>query len=53
MSSLFVAVVATFLLILGYVFYSRKVKQWLDVDDNEPVPSIELSDGIDYAPAKH
>ena len=37
MNSLFVAGISVFLLILGYVFYSRKVKQWLGVDDNEPV----------------
>ncbi len=53
MNSLFVAGVALFLLVLGYVFYSRKVKQWLGVDDNEAVPSVEMNDGVDYVPAKH
>jgi carbon starvation protein len=53
MNSLFVVGVSVLLLILGYVFYSRKVKQWLGVDDNEPVPSVEMNDGVDYAPAKH
>ncbi len=53
MNSLFVAGVSVFSLLLGYVFYSRKVKQWLGVDDNEPVPSVEMNDGVDYVPAKH
>jgi carbon starvation protein len=53
MSSLFIAGTALFLLLLGFVFYSRKVKQWLGVDDNEPVPSVEMNDGVDYVPAKH
>jgi len=52
-NSLFVAGVSVFSLLLGYVFYSRKVKQWLGVDDNEPVPSVEMNDGVDYVPAKH
>jgi carbon starvation protein len=53
MNSLLVGGVSIFLLLLGYVFYSRKVKQWLGVDDNEPVPSVEMNDGVDYVPAKH
>jgi carbon starvation protein len=53
MNSLLIAGVAIFLLLLGFVFYSRKVKQWLGVDDNEPVPSVEMRDGVDYIPAKH
>jgi len=53
MNSLLVAGTALFLLLLGYVFYSRKVKQWLGVDDNEAVPSVEMHDGVDYIPAKH
>ena len=35
MDSLLVAGVSVFLLVLGYVFYSRKVKQWIGVDDNK------------------
>ncbi len=53
MNSLIVAGVSVFLLVLGYIFYSRKVKQWLGVDDDEPVPSVEMNDGVDYSPAKH
>ena len=53
MSSLLVAAVAVFLLVLGYVFYSRKVKQWIGLDDNEVPPSVAMNDGVDYVPAKH
>lgn len=53
MNSLVVAGIAVFLLLLGYVFYSRKVKQWIGLDDNQVTPAVELNDGIDYVPAKH
>ncbi|UCG47559.1 MAG: carbon starvation protein A [Phycisphaerales bacterium] len=53
MNSLFVAGVAVFLLLLGYVFYSRKVKQWVGLDDNEVPPAVSMNDGVDYVPAKH
>jgi carbon starvation protein len=53
MSSLLVAGVSVFLLLLGYLFYSRKVKQWIGVDDNEVPPSVAMNDGVDYVPAKH
>jgi len=53
MNSLTVAGIAVFLLLLGYIFYSRKVKQWIGVDDNEVPPSVAMNDGVDYVPAKH
>ena len=53
MNSLFVAGIALFLLLLGYIFYSRKVKQWIGLDDNQVTPAVELNDGVDYVPAKH
>ena len=53
MNSLFVAGIAVFLLLLGYIFYSRKVKQWIGLDDNQVTPAVELNDGVDYVPAKH
>jgi carbon starvation protein len=53
MSSLLVTGVSVFLLILGYVFYSKKVKQWTGLDDNEIPPSVTMNDGVDYVPAKH
>ncbi len=53
MNSLLVAGVAVYLLLLGYIFYSRKVKQWLGLDDNEVPPAVAMNDGVDYVPAKH
>jgi carbon starvation protein len=53
MNSLLVAGVAIFLLLLGYIFYSRKVKQWMGLDDNQSTPAVEINDGVDYVPAKH
>ena len=53
MNSLLVAGVAVFLLLLGYIFYSRKVKQWIGLDDNRITPAVEINDGVDYVPAKH
>ena len=53
MSSLVVAGVAVFLLFLGYVFYSRKVKDWIGLDDSRVTPAVEINDGVDYVPVKH
>ncbi|HUS71658.1 MAG TPA: carbon starvation CstA family protein [Sedimentisphaerales bacterium] len=53
MSSLIVAGVSILLLALGYIFYSKKVKQWIGLDDNEIPPSVAMNDGVDYVPAKH
>jgi carbon starvation protein len=53
MSSLLVAGVAVLLLLSGYVFYSRKVKQWIGVDDDAVPPAVAMNDGVDYVPAKH
>lgn len=53
MSSLLVAGIAVFLLLSGYIFYSRKVKQWIGLDDNYITPAVEINDGVDYVPAKH
>jgi carbon starvation protein len=53
MSSLFVAGVSVLLLVLGYTFYSKRIKQWIGLDDNEIPPSVSMNDGVDYVPAKH
>ena len=53
MNSLVIAGIAVFLLLLGYIFYSRKVKQWVGLDENEVPPSVSMNDGVDYVPAKH
>ena len=53
MSSLWMVGISIALLILGYVFYTKKVKQWIGADDDEPVPAVTMRDGVDYVPAKH
>jgi len=53
MNSLVITGIAVFLLLLGYVFYSRKVKEWVGLDENEIPPSVSMNDGVDYVPAKH
>jgi len=53
MNSLFVAGVSVLLLGLGYIFYSKRVKQWIGLNDNEIPPSVSMNDGVDYVPAKH
>lgn len=53
MSSLWMVGISIALLVLGYVFYTKKVKQWIGVDDDEPVPAVTMRDGVDYVPAKH
>jgi len=53
MNSLVITGIAVFLLLLGYIFYSRKVKEWVGLDENETPPSVSMNDGVDYVPAKH
>ncbi|MHC4486908.1 MAG: carbon starvation CstA family protein, partial [Planctomycetota bacterium] len=50
MNSLLVAGIAVLLLLSGYIFYSRKVKQWIGLDDNQITPAVEINDGVDYVP---
>ena len=53
MNSLLLAAIALAALAGGYIFYSRKVREWLNVDPNLTPPSEELRDGVDYVPARH
>jgi len=53
MNALLVAAIALFLLLLGYLLYSRKVKQWIGLDDSEVPPAVQMNDGVDYVPARH
>lgn len=53
MNSLLVVTIAVFLLLMGYVFYSRKVKEWIGLDEEAVPPSVAMNDGVDYVPAKH
>ncbi len=38
------------ILILGYLFYSRFVERFADVDSNRATPAISMKDGVDYVP---
>ncbi len=53
MSSLLLAGISIFALLLGYVFYSRKIVKWIGLDDSQTTPAVEINDGVDYVPAKH
>ncbi len=53
MSALLLTAVSLLALALGYVVYSRKVRDWLDIAPDTTPPSRELHDGVDYVPAKH
>lgn len=37
-------------LILGYLFYSRFVERFADVDQTRQTPAYSLNDGVDYVP---
>lgn len=37
-------------LILGYVFYSRFVERFAEVDDKRITPAYSMKDGVDYVP---
>lgn len=53
MNSLFVAVGAITLFLLGYRFYSRRIEKLLSIDPARETPANKKFDGIDYVPAKH
>jgi len=53
MNSLLVASLALAALVLGYVFYGKKVSRWLNLDPDLKPPSEEFRDGVDYVPARH
>jgi len=49
MITFFVGLIA---LILGYVFYSRFVERFADVDGSRQTPAYSMNDGVDYVPLK-
>ena len=53
MNALLVAGIAVLFLWVGYVFYSRKVSDWLGLDPERTTPAHSMNDGVDYVPAKH
>ena len=53
MNALLLAGIGVLLLWIGYVFYSRKVAEWLGIDHERTTPAVSMNDGVDYVPAKH
>ena len=47
---IFVFTICVFSLILGYLFYGKKLERNLVLDPQKKMPSKELYDGIDYVP---
>ncbi|WP_346863665.1 carbon starvation protein A [uncultured Draconibacterium sp.] len=39
-------------LILGYIFYSRFIERFADVDGTRKTPAFTMKDGVDYVPLK-
>lgn len=40
--------IALVVLILGYVFYGKFIERFFGADENRPVPSRTMADGVDY-----
>ena len=53
MNSLLIALITLVLLWLGYRFYGSFLAKFWGVDPGRATPAVELSDGVDYVPAKH
>ncbi len=53
MGAILLMVIALLLLLLGYLFYSPKVVQWVGLDPDKKTPAEEINDGVDFVPAKH
>lgn len=50
---LLVVVGCALFLLVGYLTYGKYLaKKVFELDDNNPVPSQEINDGVDYVPAK-
>lgn len=37
-------------LILGFIFYSKFIERFADVDGNRKTPALTMTDGVDYVP---
>jgi len=53
MNSLIVAIIAVLLLGWGFRFYGKVMERLWDVNPDRKTPALEITDGIDYIPAKH
>lgn len=52
MNVLLILVVSIIVLALGYVFYGGWLARQWGIDKNRTTPAYELTDGVDYVPAK-
>lgn len=43
-------IVSIFILIVGYLFYSKYIERIFGVDDSRATPAITMVDGVDYLP---
>ena len=53
MNSLVVAIFAILLLGCGFKFYGKIMEKLWDINPQRKTPAVEMTDGIDYIPAKH
>jgi carbon starvation protein len=53
MNAIFLAIIALFVFLCGYVIYGRLMCRLFDVDPERRTPAHSLRDGRDYVPAKH
>jgi len=53
MNSLIVAIFAVLLLGWGFKFYGKIMEKLWDVNPDRKTPALEMTDGVDYIPAKH
>lgn len=53
MNSLLVAIIAAFLLVLGYRFYGKLMERLWEVEPERKTPAVTQTDGVDYVPARH
>ncbi|MBM6999775.1 carbon starvation protein A [bacterium] len=52
MNALLIVIIAIAALVCGYVFYGGWLARQWGVDPNRKTPAVEISDGVDYVPAK-
>ncbi|MDH4223175.1 MAG: carbon starvation protein A [candidate division Zixibacteria bacterium] len=52
MSLLLYALISGLILLCGYIFYGKFLEKKLNLNDNNPVPSKTLYDGVDYIPTR-
>lgn len=50
MNVLWILIISSVLLFLGYRFYSRYISRILGEDPNRVTPSVQYNDGLDYVP---